>query len=130
MKMRITPVNDKASQEGSWTKYRGVDLKVARANNERFQRHFMNASRPHRRDIDKNALDNATAERILCGAIAEGILLDWDNFIIDGEVVEYSKENAFELMKQDSDCRDYVQEFSRDLNNYIEEDKTGLISKS
>lgn len=129
MKIRITPVDDSAAQDGTWTDYRGVSLKIARAGNERFSRSFMNASRPHRKDIERNALDNGTAEKILCEALAEGILVDWKNFVIDGEELQYSKANASELMKQDPDCREFVQEFARDLNNFIVADKEEVAAK-
>ena len=130
MKMRITQVDDKAAADGTWTNYRGVNLKIARSGNERFTQSFLRASRPYRREITQNALDNKIAERILCEAIAEGILVDWNNFEIDGNQIDYSVGNATELMKQDPDCREFVQEFSKDLNNYLAQDKEDIVAKS
>jgi hypothetical protein len=127
--LRITPIDNNAAQDGAWTVYRGVDLKIARAGNDRFAKHFMSASRPHRQDIDKGRLDTKTAERIMCESMAEGILMDWKNLKVGDQEVEYSKTNAFDLLKNDPDCRDFVQEFARELNNFIEKDKDETAAK-
>lgn len=129
MKMRITKIDDKAAQDGSWTEYRGVSLKIARAGNDRFAKSFLRGSRPYRKDIQANTVDDQIAEKILCEAIAEGILVDWKGFVIDDTEIEYTVENATALMRDDPDCREFVQEFSRDLNNYLTQDKDKVIEK-
>lgn len=130
MKLRITQIDDKAAQDGTWTEYRGVSLKIARSNNERFAQSFLRGSRPYRKEINANALDNKIAERILCEALAEGILVDWKDFVIEGQEIPYSVENATSLMRDDPDCREFVQEFSKDLNNFLVQDKEEVIAKS
>jgi len=128
--LKITPVDAQAARDGTWTKYRGVDLKIARAGNEKFAKTFMRLSRPHRKDIQQDTIDNKIAADIMCEALADGILVGWKNFVINDEEIEFNKENAFSLLKNDEDCRKFVQEFAQDLNNFIVADKENTVAKS
>lgn len=120
--LRITPLDDGKVSEGTWTKYRGVSLKIARAGNDDFNRVFNALCKPYKRSIDKDTLDKDTMKEILCESLAKGILLDWKDLVINGEDIEYSTKNAQSLLNNDVDCRDFVQEFSRDIDNYIKEE--------
>lgn len=122
MSLKITPTSEMAEEDGSWGKYRGVDLLIARGNNNKFKREFKRLSAPHRRAIQKGRLDEETASDILVRASAVGLLRGWKNFVVDGKEVEYNLANAIDLLKSDQDCLDYVQEFADDVDNYILEE--------
>lgn len=127
--IKITPVNEKESQEGVWTTYHGVKLKIARSNNERYLKTFLNLSRPHRKAIEKNALDEETSIGIICQSMAEGILVDWEGLkTAEGEIA-YSVDNAVNLLENDPDCREYVMEYASDMANYLISDKEELLEK-
>ena len=127
--VRITPLDDSKVSEGTWTKYRGVDLKIARAGNPEFTRLFNQLTRPHRREIEKDTLDEGTMRSILCETLAKTVLLDWKNFNgSDGEI-EYSIGNAKSLLLNDPDCREHIQEFARDVNNYVIEELEQIVEK-
>ncbi|RLA04758.1 MAG: hypothetical protein DRQ45_00075 [Gammaproteobacteria bacterium] len=119
--LQITPIDDSKSTEGTWTKYRGVDLRIARNNNDKFTKKFIALSKPHSRDMEKQRLDKATMEDILCDSLAHGILVDW-KLKIAGKDIEYSAKNASELLRNDVDCRDFVQTFAGDLDNFLTEE--------
>lgn len=127
--IKITPVSKESSIEGAWTVYRGVGLKIARNGNPNFKRIFARLSRPHRKSIEQNSMDEDLALGLLCEAISESILVNWKDFKIGDTVIEYSHANAKQLLKNDPDCLQFVQEFSKDLNNYINEDKVEVQEK-
>lgn len=130
MDLRITPVDDKKVEEGTWTKYRGVDVKIARAGNTEYARIFAQLTRPYKRDIERGTLDEKTMKSILCETLAKTVLVDWDNFEIDGAKIEYDFKKAKQLLENDPDCRDHIQEFARDLDNFIKEDIEEVVEKS
>lgn len=126
--LRITPISNKA-EEGAYANYRGVDLLIARANNSRFKAIFRRITKPYKKEIDRDTLDEATSERLLVEAVAESILVGWKNFKVNGEEVKYTKDNAKDLLSNDPDCLTFVTEFSKDIDNYIEEDEENLTVK-
>lgn len=130
MDLRITPVDDQKAEEGTWTKYRGVDIKVARAGNTEFTRLFAQLTRPYKRDIERGTLDDKTMKSILCETLSKTILLEWKNFMIDEKAIEYTQKHAQQLLENDPDCREHVQEFSHDLDNFIKEDIDEIVEKS
>lgn len=128
--MKITPVDDSKAVEGTWTQYRGVQLKIARAGNEKFQKIFANLTRPYKRQIDKGTLDNDTMRNCICEALGRTILVDWKPFEVDGKTVKYTPENAVSLMEDDPDCREFVQEFANEVDNYLNEEAEEVEGKS
>ncbi len=122
MNLTITPVDKKSELDGAWGSYRGVDLLIARANNTHFRKVFRRLSKPFSREIEKGSISEDDSENILCGAMADAILVSWENFEMSGATVEYTKDNAKALLVNDPDCRKYVQEFSEDIDNYLKEE--------
>jgi len=122
MNISITPVDKSHEENGSWGTYRGVKLLIARANNTRFRAIFKRLSKPFSREIEKGTIGEADSESILCESLSKGILFGWKNFIVNGEEIEYTQDTAQQLMVNDPDCRQYVQEYSQDLDNYLKED--------
>lgn len=125
-KICITPINESAAEAGAWGKYRGVDLLIARAGNQRFERLFRTLVKPHERQLEKNNLDKDTMADIWAEVVSKTILLDWKNF---PGGLEYSQENAKELILNDKDAADYVKDFSESLDNYLAEDTDNTLEK-
>ena len=130
MELKITPVDKTAEEDGVWADYRGVKLKIARANNERYTREFRRLTRPYQKQIAKNKLDPDLAKEILAKAAAKGLLRDWKDFYINGEKVPFSLENATQLLLNDEDCLDFVTEFAQDMDNYVVEEMEELAKES
>lgn len=120
--MRITPIDDEKVNGGITVNYLGVPLIIARANNDHFKKVFRTLTKPYQRDIDRNTLDNAVAEDLLCKALAQTILVGWDKSKFPGNI-EYSVENAEQLLKNDPDCRIFVTNVSQDAENFYREDR-------
>jgi len=125
--LKITPVGNKADL-GAWGYYRNVKLKIARLNNNRYKAAFRRLMKPYQKEIDNNTLDDDTSDRIICESLAEGVLVDWDKSTFPGEV-EYSKENAIDLLLNDPDCRLFVMDYAGDINNYLEDEEAKVTKE-
>lgn len=126
MAIKITPVNEQLEVDGEWANYRGVKLLIARNNNVNFKRIFKKLTKPYKMAIENDTMREEDSIDILSEAMADSILLDWNNFPGD---IEYSKENAKELLINDPDCLQFIQEFSNNLSNYLLADRQELAGK-
>lgn len=105
--------------QGVWTEFAGSKFKIAHAGNMLFQRTLNRLQLPHRRQIERGNIDPAVSHDILCKAIAKGLLLDWKDVVkSDGTQVPYSEEFGAQALKNNTDLREYIQEFASDLENY------------
>lgn len=124
--IRITPIDDSKVSDGVWTTYRGVKIKVARAGNDNFTKKFTTLLRPIKEDYENDSADPKMLEEVLCKSLANTILVDWKDFQVSETPVPFNEKNAIELLKNDPDCRAFVQKFSQTLGNFLaaEEEKT------
>ncbi len=116
MKLMITPIDKNAEENGVWTKYRDVDLLIARGNNTKFKSAFRRVTQSY--DDLTNLPEEKSAE-LLADALSEGVLLGWKGFIVNGNEIEYSKINAKNLLVNDVDCREFVTDFANEIDNFI-----------
>jgi len=113
----ITPINVEAQNEGTWTDYYGVHLKIGRANNPVFKKIMIkvNAGQELRNEIPDPDDREEENVKILAKSVGEGLLFDWQDH---PSGAPYSKENSCALMLQDPDCRAFVIAFSNNIENY------------
>lgn len=120
--LTITNLDERKVEEGVWTSYLGVELLITRAKNKKFVRFIRKAQEEEGKSyVD---LDREKRNEILKRAIAETILVGW-RWERDGEEIPYTTENAYELLKNDPDCLDFVSDFSQDIQNF----RRGRIEK-
>lgn len=125
--LKITPVGNKA-ELGAEGNYRGVMLRIARNNNSKYKSVFRRLLRPYQKEVENNTLDEATSDEILCAALAEGVLVGWDAKTFPNNV-EYSIDNAKDLLLNDPDCRAFVMDFADDINNYLDDDEVKVTKE-
>ena len=125
--MRITPIDDKKANEGSTFKYMGVPLVIARGNNENFKKVFRTLTKPYQREIDRGSMKNELAEELLCKALAQTVLLGWDAEKMPGNF-PYTVDNAESLLLNDTDCRAFVLDVSREAENFYTEDAADRLA--
>ena len=122
--MGINVDNNTSKQTaGVWTTFAGSKFKVASTSSTKFQRSLNRLQAPYRRKIEKGTLDPKVSREILCQAMSEALLLDWAD-VEDGDKkpVEFSQEMAFKALMNNDDLRDYISEFSQDLENFRAEE--------
>lgn len=104
-------------EEGTWTEYQGARFLIAHAGNTRFQRAVQRLQKPFRRKIERNEMDPADQKNIMTKAMAEALVRGWE-----GVATEFSQDAALKLLRNDEAFRDFVMEFSMDLQNFREEE--------
>lgn len=85
---------------GENSKGKKIGIKVARAggSNKAFQRVLTAKTRPYRRQIDQNTMDNATMEGLLREVYADTIVLGWENVEDENDqAMECTRENIIKL---------------------------------
>jgi len=103
-------------------------LTIARYNNPKFRDMQARLMEPYVRKAGRKGVSTAQAEEILARCMAKTLLLGWENLKLEGEVVEYSKEKALELLSDTrlADFKEVVMLESQNLENYrleaLEED--------
>lgn len=111
-------------EEGSWTEYQNIRVKVAYATNVRFLRIKQRLEQPYRRKIEAGTLDPADQRKILCKAMAEAILLDWSGVVnAAGDPVEYTHKAAEQALLLDESFREFVMSYSVELGNFKAEEE-------
>lgn len=120
MALKITNIDKSKETEGVWEDYCGVSLKIARQNNPNFLKFLKDAAKKQgRRPFHK--LPKRKQSEILKEAIAETILVDWEDLIIQKEEIPYTPENALELINNDEECLNFITDVSMKMDNYIQE---------
>ena len=94
-------------ENGVWVDFaEGIQLKIARARNPKYQEVLRNLIEPHKKDIRDDKLELEDIEVILLEIRAKTILLDWKNIEEDGKAVPYSVAKAMEYFK-DPELKDF-----------------------
>ena len=127
--LKITPTDSSLEKNGTKTNYRGVTLIIARSNNVKFRSVFNQLSKPYRKEIQDNSINEKDSRDIMIQAFARAILVGWEDFQIDGREVPYTLKNAIDLLTNDPDCYDFVSDFSGNLSNYLVEEEDELVKK-
>ncbi len=108
---------------GSWAEYQGAEFKIAYATNVKFLRVKQRLEQPHRRKLEAGTMDPGEIRKIMCKAMAEGLLLDWRGVKnANKEEVPYSVKSAEQALLFDESFRDFVMSYSIELGNFKNED--------
>lgn len=105
--------------DGVWTEWSGSRFLIAHISNMKFQKMLARLQQPHRKRLEQGALDPQVNRDILCKAMSETVLLNWEKVTsISGEETPYSPQNAFHALKGDPEFRDFVADFATQMANY------------
>lgn len=113
----------KTVDSGVWAEFQGARFLIAHISNMRFQRALARYQQPHRRKLESGTLDPQTNRDILCRAMAEGLLLNWDKVQSSaGQETPYSAEVGLVALTKNVELRDFISEFSLNLSNFRDEE--------
>jgi len=127
--IKITPINEEKAEEGTEALYRGIKLKVARSGNDKFAAKFTRLSKPIKSSLEDDSVDSKTLENVMCESLAGTVLVGWSGLVINDQEVKYSDKFAIALLKNDRDCRRFIQKFSDDINNYLNAEEDDIKGK-
>lgn len=105
-------------------------LCVARFGNDRFKELMSKKARPYKQSIRNDTLPEALYDKLLVDAMAETILLGWENLEENGQPVPYSVENAKRLLTEYKDFRDLVSNFSNEAAAFKAEEREADVKNS
>ena len=86
----------------------GAIVKVARTNNPKFKEYLRHLLKPYERQMQRRTMDDDLLNDLTLRAVAKHVLLGWKGLQLDGKVVKYTPEKAFELMKEFEDFQEDV----------------------
>ncbi len=113
--------------DGVWSTFKGSQFLIASSGATKFQRMWAKLQMPHRRAIDKKKLDPTIQLDIMAKAMSNTLLLDWKDVIdTDGNKVDFDTARAFKAIRGNAEFRDFLTEFSTEIENYISEEKEEL----
>lgn len=121
--------NKEAEAEGAWTEYGPNEdgtiprFKLSRMSksNKRYQKELERATKPHRRSMELETMDNDLAEKLMMEVFVDTILLDWENIDDkEGNRLSFSRENALKLFKDLPELYDDLQDKARKASLFRE----------
>lgn len=108
--------NPEAEQEGAWVDYGpnsdktvpGFKLSRMAKSNKRYAKTIDRVTKPHRRSIELETMDDELAESMFAEVFVDTILLDWRNIPLsdvtgndkDKGFAEFNRDNALALLKR------------------------------
>lgn len=109
--------------DGVWAEFEGSKFLIVHSGNLKFQRAMARLQAPHRRKIEKNQMDPGELKNILCKAMAEALVIDWKGVLNKAkQEAPFSQESVEIALKRNDGFREFVMDFSNDLNNFREEE--------
>ena len=110
---------DKATK-GVWVNILGVDFLLASSStaNPRYAAEVRKRCKPFLTKIQYGSMDEATSKRLEREAFCASVILDWKPFKINGEVWEYSQDNAMKLMYICTDMAELIEKESKNTSNF------------
>ena len=121
MELNKLKTDSQKEVEGVWHDLgEGARIKIARAGNKAYAEYIQKAMKPHRKAIKAGTLSDKVAEKIVVGALAETVLLDWEGFTEGGKAVKYSIDKAKEILSNPDfhDFKEMVAELADDAEAY------------
>ena len=117
--------------EGRWVNHpSGARLRIARAGNSRYLKATDRFEAPFRRDIQRGKLQSTDQLDILCKAMAQAMLLDWEGVTdADKNEIPYSRETAFQALRYDLSFRNFVMDIATEDERERTESMESLAKK-
>jgi hypothetical protein len=130
MAFTIGTVDKAKQQDGVWEEFEGSEFLIAYAQNPTFLKEKERLERPYKRQIERNKMNGDEQKRILCKALAHGVLLDWRG-VTDGKVeIAYDTEIAAQELQDNPEFLEFVVNVSADVANYKREEVERKAKKS
>ena len=110
-----------------------ISFELARAggDNKKFGTKLNALMKPYKYAMQKGTMKDEQAERILCQALADTVILGWDGVTDrEGNELEYSTETAASLLMELPSLRQMIQDEASDVANFIAADREERTGKS
>lgn len=106
------------------------ELARAGAENKKFGTKLNALMKPYKYAMQKGTMKDEQAERILCQALADTVIVDWEGVTDrEGNPLEYSAEAAAKLLQELPSLRQLIQDEASDVANFIASDRKERAGK-
>jgi len=106
-----------AKATGVWIEFGGgASIKIASFDNPSFTEAFRKATKPYN-DLGKKPDDEEQIE-IMCRSMSQFIVLDWKGIYDGDDLLEFSPENAYRLLKELEWIRAKIVSEAQSLSNF------------
>jgi len=90
--------------------------------NDKFEKAFMTAMKPHKSAVKTETLSSTMANKILAGVYADSVILGWEGVTgEDGQSLPYSRDNCVKLLTDLPDLFAELRKHSSDMGNFKDE---------
>lgn len=112
--------DENKEEAGVWVDFGdGIRIKVRRLRSRKSVEVRKELDKPFADQIRRGPLDEATAEDLMLKQMAQGVIADWEGVDLgDGEVVPYTPDNAYKLLKELPELRDDILRVCAEADNY------------
>lgn len=94
--------------------------------NKKYTKALEKATRPHRRAIELETMNNELAEQLFMGVFVDTVLLGWKNVQDrEGKVIAFNKENALKFFGELPELYDDLQEKAKKASLFRDESLEG-----
>lgn len=118
--------NPVETEDGVWTHFGGSKLLITHVSNMAFQRKLARLQQPYAKKITNGTLSPDIQKDILCEAMAGTILKDGEFVDRDNKPVAFTAALAKQVLMNQIEVREFVTEFSGNLENYRKEEADEL----
>jgi len=124
--MRLTRINEDSELNGANFFYEGVTFQVKRTkNNTDFMRKFNYLQKKNKSQLEGKGFNQKVAVQVMAESLTDTVIVGWHGY----NGYEYSTDNCINLLKDDDDLRELIQEFSNDIDNYLDEQLEETVKK-
>jgi hypothetical protein len=95
-----------------------ITVKRAGGSNRAFLEAFRRVTAPHRKAIERGALDPETDDQLGIEIFAQSVVIGWRGVVVNGEAVTFSRENFVRVMRELPELWHVVRDEARNASNF------------
>lgn len=119
--MELNDMKELASngEEGIWVTWDDARFKIRSTSSKTYLRAIQKASKG--KSNHKLTKDLEVAEKFGVEAMADGLLIDWENVTVDGKQIECTRENRIKVLEIAKPLREFLAGEAQDYTNFESE---------
>jgi len=107
----------------------GAKVKIRSVRSDQFQDKLEELQRPHKKRIRRGTLPKAEQEALAAKLFAMAVIVDWKGITEEGKPFKYNTSNAERLMREYVKMADWVTDFAKDDDNFIDASQEEAIDE-
>lgn len=120
--------NTSSMLDGIWVDFDTTSkVKIAKFDNPNY-RAFVQGQRTEGAILEDGRASDELVD-LMCNAMSETVLLDWEGFTLRGEEVPYSKEAAYRLLREFEPFRNQIILMAQTQQNFADEEFEEALNK-